>query len=435
MESLVLFSQFFLDPVGEAFVRLLKWLFKDGEMEASKGQKRYGQLWREVMEAPKTPGSVIVGNDLQDYWLERLLEDPNPFHRKAELVPLPQISFSLQKAYQRELAVFRSILKTDWEGEVKKALGSVKGSALPSLEENAQLEASKTTPARAGMKKKILSDRINDTQLVSEIGNYFYQNGFGLFGSSRAFRWANSPEGLGNLEGIQAIDPVRLENLVGYDEIRQPLIENIEGFVAGKPANNVLLYGERGTGKSSHVKALLNAYGDKGLRVVEVHPDQLKDYPEILKPLRGRRERFILFVDDLSFEENETSYKGLKALLEGTVEATPSNVILIATSNRRHLIKEFFAERVGGIHQDGEVHGQDTVEEKLSLSDRFGLVVSFYTPDQDTYLKIVESWAKHEGIRMPAQELHVRALRWEKSNNVRSGRTARQFINDLKGKF
>jgi hypothetical protein len=225
-----------------------------------------------------------------------------------------------------------------------------------------------------------------------------------------------------------------LEELVGYDEQRQPLLDNIEAFVKGKPANHALLYGERGTGKSSTVKALLNRYGAQGLRLVEVHPDQLVEYPAILSRLRGRREKFILFVDDLSFEENETSYKSLKAVLEGSVEAKPSNVILIATSNRRHLIREFFADRAGGLQQDGEIHGSDTVEEKLSLSDRFGLVISFYSPDQDTFFRMVENWAKVEGIKMAPAELRAKAVQWEKANNVRSGRTARQFINDLLGK-
>jgi predicted AAA+ superfamily ATPase len=161
---------------------------------------------------------------------------------------------------------------------------------------------------------------------------------------------------------------------------------------------------------------------------------ELRQLHDIFPYLRGRREKFILFVDDLSFEENETSYKGVKALMEGTVEATPGNVILIATSNRRHLIREFFDDRAGGIQKEGEIHGADTVEEKLSLADRFGLVISFYTPDQETYFKMVDSWAKVEGIKMKPQELRARAVQWEKSNNVRSGRTARQFINDLKGK-
>ena len=200
----------------------------------------------------------------------------------------------------------------------------------------------------------------------------------------------------------------------------------------------MLIYGERGTGKSSTVKALLNAYQRQGLRLVEIHSSDLKDFPVLLKTLRGRQEKFVLFGwDDLSFEENETQYKSLKALLEGSAEAAPRNGILIATSNRRHLIPEYFNEREEGVRKDGEVHGQDTVEEKLSLSDRFGLVVSFYIPDQETYLRIVDSWAKFEGIRMPAHGACTPApLRWEKSNNVRlrPHRPAIYFFNDLKGK-
>jgi predicted AAA+ superfamily ATPase len=237
------------------------------------------------------------------------------------------------------------------------------------------------------------------------------------------------------LQGVADPDPIRLEELVGYDEQRRPLLDNIEAFVKGKPANHALIYGERGTGKSSTVKALLNRYGDRGLRLVEVHPDQLNEYQRILPVLRGRPEKFVLFVDDLSFEESETAYKGLKALLEGSVEAKPANVILIATSNRRHLVREFFTDRAGGLQQDGEIHGADTVEEKLSLSDRFGLVISFYSPDQDTFLRMVENWAKVEGIKMASGELRARAIQWEKANNVRSGRTARQFINDLMGRI
>jgi predicted AAA+ superfamily ATPase len=161
----------------------------------------------------------------------------------------------------------------------------------------------------------------------------------------------------------------------------------------------------------------------------------LRELHDIIPLLRDRREKFVLFVDDLSFEENETAYKGLKAILEGTLEPTPRNVILIATSNRRHLVKEFFSDRTEGTQKDGEIHGADTVEEKLSLSDRFGLVVSFYSPDQETYFKMVDSWAKAEGIKMPLDQLHLKAAQWERANNSRSGRTARQFINDLQGRL
>lgn len=436
LDSLLLLAGIFADEAGLAFRGFLQWLAREGASEPRQGLPYYRRWWQAVMETQEFARHPRVGNGLQDYWLERLLDDPNAFHRKAELAP-GKIGAALSETYLRELECFRRILKTDWAGEAQKGIKVSGEPGLPSWDgigEGAGEEVPHALQARKKIKEMILSGSRNGYPLVTEIAQHFHENGWGLFGRYRAFRWQVDSRGLGRLAGVEAADPIRLDNLVGYDEQRKPLLENIEAFVAGKPANNVLIYGERGTGKSSTVKALLNAYQDKGLRLVEVHPSHLNDYQEILPHLRGRGEKFILFVDDLSFEENETSYKGLKALLEGTVEATPANVILIATSNRRHLIREFFDDRAGGLQKDGEIHGADTVEEKLSLSDRFGLVVSFYSPDQETYLRMVENWARAEGIRMPLPELHRRAVQWEKSNNVRSGRTARQFINDLKGK-
>ena len=436
LDSLVLLTDIFLDEAGLEFRKLLKWLAKE-ERELSKGPRRYGQLWKALVQKQEFIRHPRVGNILQDHFLESFLQNDNPFHRKAELAPLSQIGPSLSQAYLLELESVQKILKTDWEAEYLKKSGLLGKAAALSLESARGLKNLSLSPAleaQETIKRQILSNT-KGNPLLDEVAGHFFQNGWGLFGRYRAFRWEDRGEGKRGLVGIEAADPIRLENLVGYDEQRRPLLENIEAFVAGKPANNALLYGERGTGKSSTVKALLNQYQEKGLRLVEVAPQELKELHDIFPYLRGRREKFILFVDDLSFEDNETSYKGLKALLEGTVEATPANVIVIATSNRRHLIREFFDDRAGGIQKEGEIHGADTVEEKLSLADRFGLVISFYAPDQETYFKMVESWAKAEGIKMKPQELHARAVQWEKSNNVRSGRTARQFINDLKGKI
>jgi predicted AAA+ superfamily ATPase len=435
LDSLVLLADIFKDEAGLEFARLLKWLAKE-ERDPSKGSRRWGKLWLALVERQEFIDHPRVGTILQDYFLERFLENDNPFHRKAELATLSQIGPSLSQAYLGELEAVQKLLKTDWEAEYLGKSGLMGKGAPPSLESARGLAAnqplSPSLQARVAIKKTILTSA-KGNPLLDEVAGHFYQIGWGLFGRFRAYRWEDR-EGKGELVGIAAVDPIRLENLVGYDEQRRPLIENIEAFVAGKPANNALLYGERGTGKSSTVKALLNQYQERGLRLVEVAPRELGELHDIFPRLRGRREKFILFVDDLSFEEDETSYKGLKALMEGTVEATPGNVILIATSNRRHLIREFFGDRAGGFQQEGEIHGADTVEEKLSLADRFGLVISFYTPDQETYFKMVDSWAKAEGIKIKPEELHARAVQWEKSNNVRSGRTARQFINDLKGK-
>jgi predicted AAA+ superfamily ATPase len=437
MESLILLEGVFMDEAGQAFHKVLSWLSSKEEENPAKGFRRWGLFWKAVVDFEEFNSQPRAGTLLQDYLLEKLLENPNAFHLKAEQSPLSGVSPSLYQTYLREMDLFLKILKTDWEGEFLKKSGLLGRAEAPSLEGVKKAEKGKNLPApvaaRWALKVQLLQSSSPVPVLVEKVAQHFYQNGFGLFGKFRAFRWEDRGRG-GNLVGLESVDPILLSQLVGYQEQRQPLIDNIEAFVAGKAANNALLYGERGTGKSSTVKALLNEYGDKGLRLVEVSPTDLRELHDILPVLRGRKEKFVIFVDDLSFEENETSYKGLKAILEGTLEPTPRNVILIATSNRRHLVKEFFSDRTEGTQLDGEIHGADTVEEKLSLSDRFGLVVSFYSPDQETYFKMVESWAKAEGIKMPLDQLHLKAAQWERTNNSRSGRTARQFINDILGK-
>jgi predicted AAA+ superfamily ATPase len=220
--------------------------------------------------------------------------------------------------------------------------------------------------------------------------------------------------------------------LVGYAAEREQVVANTARFVAGLPANNVLLYGDRGTGKSSTVKALLNAYAERGLRLVEVPKEALGEFSRLVRLLRGRRERFLVFIDDLSFEEHETEYKGLKAVLEGSLEARPDNVLLYATSNRRHLVRQRFADRDS---EPDDIHIGDTVEEKLSLSDRFGLRVRFLAPDQGRYLLIVRTLAARRALAIADEELEKRALRWATRHGGRSARTARQFVDHLTGEL
>ena len=244
-----------------------------------------------------------------------------------------------------------------------------------------------------------------------------------------------STQPYGQDTGVALPDPVRLADLVGYEVERQPAVDNTRQFVANLPANNVLLYGDRGTGKSSTVKALLTEFQDKGLRLIEVSKEHLGDYVQIVTPLRGRRERFILFVDDLSFEEHETQYKALKAVLEGGLEARPENVVLYATSNRRRLVRERFSDRTGRVSGDDDVHTEETVQEKLSLADRFGIHVPFLIPDQDRYLAIAAALAARLGVRLPAREVRRRALLWSQWHNGLSCRTARQFVEALRGEL
>lgn len=255
------------------------------------------------------------------------------------------------------------------------------------------------------------------------IFHYYGEVGNGIFCKYAAFSWSEAKD---DLEGIEKPDSIRLYNLIGQEKEQSVVKDNTEALLAGYPANNMILYGNRGTGKSSLVKALLNEYASQKLKMIQLKKSQISQFPRIVQKLSTLPYRFIVFIDDLSFNDLEQDYKELKSLLEGGVEERPANVLIYATSNRRHLVQETFSERKGD-----DVHVRDNMEEKLSLADRFGITVTFLTPDQQTYLEIVKGLAEQNGIDIDQAELQKRALRWVMLHNGRSGRTARQFINNL----
>lgn len=248
-----------------------------------------------------------------------------------------------------------------------------------------------------------------------------------------AFRW-DARSGAGRIVPVAEPALFDLSDLVGVERSVAKLVRNTEQFVRGLPSNHVLLHGERGTGKSSAVKGLVTRFGSRGLRLVEVHKADLLQLPDVLAALRERPYRFLLFCDDLSFDAGESSYRELKAALEGSVEAPPGNVRIIATSNRRHLIPEFQRDAAeAGLDDRGELHMGEAVEEKLALSDRFGLLIGFYGFDQATYLDVVDRYAEKAGLDVPRERLHAEALRFALERASRSGRTARQFVDDFVG--
>ncbi len=231
----------------------------------------------------------------------------------------------------------------------------------------------------------------------------------------------------GHLRPVVALDPISLDSLVGIDRQKQELLKNTQKFIQGRPCNNVLLWGSRGTGKSSIIKAVLNEYKSDGLRLIEVFKHDLQNLPDIVDEIRELPQRFIIYCDDFSFEENESTYTALKTVLDGSIELPPENVILYATSNRRHLIPEYHSDSEGTKLVEGELHYSDAVEEKISLSDRFGLSLSFHPQNMDGYLEIVDSYfPDYEGDRAA---LHEAAKLFSMGRATKSGRTAKHFYN------
>ncbi len=251
--------------------------------------------------------------------------------------------------------------------------------------------------------------------------------------SAVAFRWRKNQQ-RGWLQAVKHPHPIRLADLNNIDDQKERVVANTRQFVAGLPANNVLLTGSRGSGKSSLVKAVLNEFSSQGLRLIEVDKDDLIDLPDLIDLLEDRPERFIIFCDDLSFEAGETAYKALKSVLDGSIAAAPDNVQIYATSNRRHLMPEYFSENLDTTRVDDEIHPGEATEEKISLSERFGLWVSFYPFSQDDYLAITAHWLRSFGVSDKViAGIERQALNWALSRGSRSGRVAWQFARDFAG--
>jgi uncharacterized protein len=355
----------------------------------------------------------------QSYLVGRILDDENPFSLGSEK---GAVSPSVLEQAGRDLLTLREMFELDAAallGRVESAVPALAGLWVPWSDPAPADESPRHTIAR---KLSAARDWGTCAQLLA---GHFASHGAGPFGRHTAFRWEE-----GKLRAVVSPDPVRLAGLVAYEREREPLVLNTERFLAGLPAHHALLYGPPGTGKSSTVKAVLNEYAGRGLRLVEVRKEDLGELAGVLEILRGRGMRFVVFVDDLSFEEHEVEYKALKALLEGSVEEPPENVRLYATSNRRNLIRESFSDR-----EDDDVHARDTMQEKLSLAARFGLRLTVPSPNQARYLEIVAGLARDRGLQIPEETLQQRAILWDHWHANRSGRTAKQFVDELEAEL
>lgn len=331
-----------------------------------------------------------------------------------------------------DFAVFRRLFRYDFS-PIEKDLGLdcftviSHYSALPKRERMYNRDVS----WQVRILSRALAQARDEEDVFSLMTSYYRQYGFGLFAMNRAFRVQGHGRELEFLP-ITNVDRVMLEDLLGYEKQKEELRRNTEAFLAGRHANNVLLYGDAGTGKSTSVKALVNEYFSRGLRMIEIYKHQFEDLSTVLAQVKNRNYRFIIFIDDLSFEENEVEYKFLKAVIEGGVETRPDNVLIYATSNRRHLIRETWNDRTDMEHH-GDIHRSDTVEEKLSLSARFGVTINYNAPTPKEFQAIVLTLAARQGIRMEEKELLALANTWEVRHGGFSGRVAQQFVNYIEG--
>lgn len=381
----------------------------------------------ELLEMTASHG--FEGNLWQNYLTFLLANDENAYSTACEVVG--EVNGSINQVALRDLQIFRELFEYDLH-IIEKALD---------VEFVSMIENYENVKGHGKVFNKRIRDSIcelaialsNSTDAVEfkAILTEFYKNfGVGKFGLHKAFRIEHGEEGV-SIVPINKIAHVHLDDLVGYEIAKKKLVENTQNFVEGRRANNCLLFGDAGTGKSSSIKAILNQYYDQGLRMIEVYKHQFQDLNDVIAQIKNRNYKFIIYMDDLSFEEFEIEYKYLKAVIEGGLEKKPNNVLIYATSNRRHLVRETFKDKQD---RDEELHTNDTVQEKLSLVARFGVTIYFGRPNKKEFQQIVKTLAERSDIQMSEDELFLEANKWELSHGGLSGRTAQQFIDYLLGK-
>lgn len=366
----------------------------------------------------------------QNYLTFLLITNENPFSITCEKVGAND--GSVNAFAKNDFEVFRKLFHFDFE-PLERELGIDCFSHISNYKAivKKELMYNKNVSEKVRVLSRKLAAAAGVDAFFDAVTSFYKAYGVGMFGLNKAFRIVHKEGGV-TFSPINNMDTVVLDDLIGYEIQKKKLIDNTESFVNGFRANNVLLFGDSGTGKSTSVKAIVNEYYDRGLRMIEIYKHQFQDLSNVIAAIKNRNYRFIIYMDDLSFEEFEVEYKFLKAVIEGGVETRPDNILIYATSNRRHLIKETWSDRED-MEMDNGMHRSDTMEEKLSLVNRFGVTISFSKPSQKEFFAIVIGLARKAGITLSDEELKAEANKWELSHGGISGRTAQQFINYLAG--
>ena len=371
----------------------------------------------------------FAGNLWHDYLTYLLVNHENAFSTACEIVG--PVEGTINAFAMHDFEIFKQLYDFDLK-ELEKIYPSVDSSLITNYQ-NIN-EGSKFFNKRIRDRICTLAEKLakaeSTKEFMDDMVQFYKEFGVGKLGLHKAFR-IDGTVTPARIVPITNIAHVHLDDLVGYEIAKKKLIDNTEAFVQGRPANNCLLFGDAGTGKSSSIKGILNQYYDQGLRIIEAYKHQFKDLNDIIAQVKNRNYKFIIYMDDLSFEEFEIEYKYLKAVIEGGLEKKPDNILIYATSNRRHLVREKFSDKE---ERRDDLHASDTVQEKLSLVARFGVSIFFCAPDKKQFQNIVKTLAERHQVEMPEEELLLEANKWELQHGGLSGRTAQQFIDYLCGK-
>lgn len=386
------------------------------------------RLIKQLMELAYNYG--FDGNLWHNYMAYYIATDENPFslyqERSSEVPP------AVLKAAADDCITLRKIFNmgcTYPDSNMERLLTeTIADYMYPSVSAPVMSDAGKAVSEL----KDSLEAAKDDDEFFQAVAGFYQKYGTGLIGINRAFTVKVDEKGKASLRPVAKTEDIKLSDLIGYELQKQRLTANTVAFIEKKPANNVLLYGDGGTGKSTSIRAIINQYWGKGLRIIQVYRHQMKYLAQIINQIKNRNYRFIIYMDDLSFEDFETEYKYLKAVIEGGLEPRPENVLIYATSNRRHLIKETWKDR-NDVDYDGDIHRSDSMEEKLSLAERFGVQIYYGKPTKDEFHQMVETMAQRECLNIDKNTLHKEANKWEIRRGGVSGRSARQFIDYLKG--
>lgn len=414
-------------------------LYQMGEIfrEFEEGTQSNAVLIRKVYTQIKRLLTVATDfgfdkNLWHNYLAYFLITNENPFSITCEKIGAND--GSVNHFARNDFSAIKNLFEYDFS-EIEKSLGIDCFTQISNYRaiEKKELMYNKNVSEKV----QALSSRMEQARDVegffTAVTEFYRDYGVGMFGLNKAFRIQDRTDGKLVFLPINNMDKVMLSDLVGYEIQKKKLVDNTRAFVEGKKANNVLLFGDSGTGKSTSIKAIVNEFYDQGLRMIEIYKHQFKDLSNVIAAVKNRNYKFIIYMDDLSFEEFEIEYKFLKAVIEGGVETKPDNILIYATSNRRHLIRETWSDR-NDVQQDEGMHRSDTMQEKLSLVNRFGVTINYSKPSQKEYFDIVIHLAAKSGIKMSEDELKAEANKWELSHGGISGRTAQQFIYYLQGK-